>query len=92
MKIKEGFVIRRVAGKYVVVATGQASREFHGMVKLNETGKTIWEGLSAGRTADEIVDMLAENCGAETEEDRAYIAADVQSMIKEMSDAGFLTE
>lgn len=41
MKIKAGFVIRRVAGKYIVVATGKASREFHGMVRFDETGKTI---------------------------------------------------
>jgi len=59
MKIKERFVIRKVAGKYVAVATGKASREFHGMVKLNETGKTIWEGVADGRTMDEIVNILA---------------------------------
>ncbi|MCC8029587.1 MAG: PqqD family protein [Lachnospiraceae bacterium] len=92
MKIKEGFVIRRVAGKYVVVATGQASREFHGMIKLNETGKTIWEGIADGMTEEQIVNTLAEKSGAKTGEDRAYIADDVKSMIKEMADAGFLTE
>ena len=92
MKIKEGFVIRKVAGKFVVVATGKASREFHGMIKLNETGKTIWEGIAAGKTVDEIVNILAEKSGALTEDDRAYIANDVNSMIREMADAGFLTE
>ncbi|MCD8237802.1 MAG: PqqD family protein [Clostridiales bacterium] len=92
MKIKEGFVIRKVAGKYVAVATGKASREFHGMVKLNETGKTIWEGIAGGKTEEEIVNILAEKSGAKTEKDRAYIANDVQSMIKEMTDAGLLTE
>ncbi|MCD8380487.1 MAG: PqqD family protein [Lachnospiraceae bacterium] len=92
MKIKEGFIIRKVAGKYVVVATGQASREFHGMVKLNETGKIIWEGLACGRTTEEIVDELAEKSGARTAEDRAVILNDVQAMIQEMADNGFLTE
>jgi len=92
MKIKEGFVIRKVAGKFVVVATGQASRKFHGMVKLNETGRIIWEGIADGKTEEEIVNILAEKSGAKTEEDRAYIADDVKSMIKEMTDAGFLTE
>ncbi len=92
MKIKEGFIIRKIAGKYVVVATGQSSREFHGMVKLNETGKIIWEGLAAGRTAEEIVDELAQLNGAETVEDRAIIADDVQAMIQEMADNGFLVE
>ncbi|MCC8081539.1 MAG: PqqD family protein [Lachnospiraceae bacterium] len=92
MKIKEGFVIRKVAGKYVAVATGKASREFHGMVKLNETGRTIWEGIADGKTVEEIVNILAEKSGAKTEEDRAYIANDVKSMIKEMTDAGLLAE
>lgn len=41
MRIKDGFVMRKVAGKYVVVATGEASRSFHGMIKLNDTGRHI---------------------------------------------------
>jgi len=92
MKIKEGFVFHKVAGKYFAVAMGKASREFHGMVKLNETGKTIWEGIADGKTEEEIVNILAEKSGAKTEDDRAYIADDVKAMIKEMADAGFLTE
>ncbi|MCD8049402.1 MAG: PqqD family protein [Clostridia bacterium] len=92
MNIKKGFVIRKVANKYVVVATGPARREFNGMVKLNETGIIIWEGVAAGKTADEISDMLAEKSGAKTEGDRTYIANNVNAMIKEMTDAGFLTE
>lgn len=91
MKLKEGFVIRQVAGKYVAVATGQASRDFHGMVKLNETGKIIWECIAEGKNEDEIVDILAQKSGVQTAEDRVCIADDVKSMIKEMADAGFLT-
>ncbi|MCD8153914.1 MAG: PqqD family protein [Clostridiales bacterium] len=92
MRVKEGFVIRKVAGKYVAVATGQASREFHGMVKLNETGKIIWEGLADGRTIDEIVDVLVERYDVKSDEERTCITDDVQEMIKEMTDAGLLTE
>ncbi len=92
MKVKDGFVIRKVAGKYVVVATGEASKSFHGMVKLNETAKTIWEGLSQGKTQDEITEELMRINGAETEEDRKKISDDVQSMISEMQNAGFLVD
>ena len=35
MRIKEGFVLREVAGQVVVIATGEASKGFHGMIKLN---------------------------------------------------------
>ena len=41
MKIKKGFVLRDVAGRSVVVATGAAAKRFRGMVMLNETGKEI---------------------------------------------------
>ncbi len=92
MKIKQGFIIRKVAGKYVVVATGEASKNFHGMVKLNETAKNIWEGLAAGKTPEEITDNLAKLNDAKTPEDHERIAKDVQSMIKEMQDAGFLED
>ncbi|MCD8090101.1 MAG: PqqD family protein [Clostridiales bacterium] len=93
MKIREGFVIRKVAGKYVAVAaTGQAMKKFHGVIKLNGTGKAIWEGLAEGKTEEEIVNELAEKSGAKTDADRAFIADDVKAMVKEMFDAGFLTE
>ena len=39
VRIKDGFVLRDVAGQTVVIATGEASRDFHGMVKLNGTGR-----------------------------------------------------
>mgnify|MGYP000829823905 CR=1 FL=1 len=42
MKIKKGFVLRDVAGRSVVVATGAAAKKFRGMIMLNDTGKEIW--------------------------------------------------
>lgn len=43
MKIKDGFMLRKVGGQYVVVAFGEASRSFNGIIRLNETGKFLWE-------------------------------------------------
>ncbi|MCD7804451.1 MAG: PqqD family protein [Oscillospiraceae bacterium] len=90
MRIKDGFVMRKVAGKYVVVATGEASRSFHGMIKLNETGRCTWQGISEGKNQSEITEELALLNGAKTDEDRKVISDDVQSMIDEMAEAGFL--
>ena len=47
MKIKKGFVLRDVAGRSVVVATGAAAKKFRGMVMLNDTGREVWTRLSA---------------------------------------------
>ena len=43
MKIKDGFMIREVAGSYVVVPVGKRADEFNGMVHWNETGSFLLE-------------------------------------------------
>ncbi len=43
MKLKEGFILRKVADKYVVVAVGPLAKEFNGMISLNETGAFLFE-------------------------------------------------
>lgn len=58
MKIKEGFILRDVAGKTFVVAVGELSKTFNGIITLNETGKFIWQLLSSETTEEEIVEKL----------------------------------
>ena len=53
MKIKDGFMLRKVGGQYVVVALGEASRSFNGIIRLNESGKFLWEQLSADKTPEQ---------------------------------------
>ena len=48
MKIKNGFVVREIAGECVVVALGEASKIFNGIIKLNDTGRIIWNMLAEG--------------------------------------------
>ncbi len=88
MRLKTGFVLRNVAGSYVAVATGEESHEFHGMVKLNETAKIIWECLEKGLSEEKIVDTLVKKSGAGRDE----VLTDVREMIDEMSEAGLLTD
>lgn len=37
MKLKDGFVLREVAGQTVVIGVGALSEQFHGMIRLNDT-------------------------------------------------------
>ena len=88
MKIKDGFVVRDIMGQCVVVATGEASESFSGMIKLNDTGKDIWEGVAAGKSEDEIVDFIVNEY--DVEEDRAKTS--VKKFIDEMKDKGFILD
>lgn len=58
MKIKEGFKLRKVAGNYIVIATGKASREFNGMINLNEVGAFLWQCLEKNSTKEQLVQAL----------------------------------
>lgn len=87
MRIKKGFVLREIAGQTMVIATGEASKSFHGMVTLNDTGRDIWLGLQDGLSENEIVDKLT----SDYDISREQAAIDVKNLISKMNDAGFLT-
>ncbi len=58
MKIKRGFVLRKVGGESVVVPVGEMSKKFHGMINLNETGDFLWNFFLSDHTVDEAVAAL----------------------------------
>ena len=81
MKIKEGYVIRQVMGNYVVIATGEESRNFHGMVKLNETAANIWNYISAGKSEDEIVAAMMEEYEVEAQQLKDDVKKTVEILV-----------
>ena len=48
MKIKQGYVMKKVGTGFVVVTVGQASKEFNGLIRLNPAGAFLWERIEAG--------------------------------------------
>lgn len=86
MRIKSGFVLREVAGQIMVIATGEASKDFHGMIKLNATGKVIWLGLQEGLSEEKIVARLQEQF--DVDEEKA--TEDTRAFMKQMEEMGFI--
>ena len=58
MKIKEGFLLREVAGNTVVVPIGDEAVEFNGVITINETGKFIWELMQEGIEKEELLEKF----------------------------------
>ena len=86
MKVKEGFVIRKIGTQAVVVAVGSASKIFNGMVKLNETGALMWEKLTEGATKEELVEAILKEYEA-TEE---TVSGDVDRFLETLKKAGII--
>lgn len=78
MKIKEGFILKEIAGSFVVVPVGDDLVDFTLMITTNETGAFLWNCLSEDRSEQQLADMLkAEYEGA----DDAQLAADVAEFV-----------
>ena len=55
MKIKEGFVVREVAGTYLALATGSLSKIYNGSLTLNDSAKFIFDCFQVDTTKEEVV-------------------------------------
>ena len=85
MKLKEGFILRQVAGETVVIPSGD-EMDLNLMITLNGTGKFLWERLEQGAETDELVAALL----AEYEVDEATARVGVEAFVKKLESHGFL--
>lgn len=58
MKIKEGFSLKEVAGKTIIVASGERALNFNKIIHINYSGKLLFEALSVGKSEEELVKIL----------------------------------
>ena len=86
MKIKKGFVVRKIAGEDVVVALGAASKQFNGIIKLNDTGRFLWDKIVEGCDEDGLVDAIV----ADYSVDKETAARDIKVFIDTLKGAGVL--
>lgn len=58
MKISKEFILREIAGEYILVPVGKAALEFSSMISVNEIGALIWKCLEKGSSVSEIVNVI----------------------------------
>jgi hypothetical protein len=86
MKIKSDYVMREVAGTYVVVPTGKASIDFSGMISLNGTGAFLWKQLAEDKSEQDLLSAMLE----EYETEKATARADISEFLKKLKEADLL--
>lgn len=82
MKVKEGFVLRKMGGQTVVVSLGTASVDFNGMIRLNETGEFLWHELESDKSEDELVQAMLENYDVSEDVARQGVVAFIDTLKK----------
>lgn len=85
MKLKDGFLLRQVAGQTVVLPAG-GDLDLNMMITLNGTGAFLWQQLE--RETDEAA--LVKALLAEYDVDEATAKTAVAGFLKKLNDNGFL--
>ena len=89
MKIKEGYLVREVAGSTLAIPLGEEAGSFGGMLRLNETGVFLWHLLEKEATVDSLVEALLEEYEGV---DRETATKDVESFLAGLRKNGILDE
>ena len=86
MKIKDGFILRKVVDNYIVVAVGNAVKQFNGVINLNETGAFLGKELVKGCDEDALLAALL----AEYDVEEEIAKTDFKAFIAKLTDAGLI--
>ena len=86
MKIKQNFVLKKIAGSYVVVPVRSAAVDFSGIIKLTESGAFLWEILIGGADREELLARMLD----EYDVDEATASADIDRFIRQMQEVDLL--
>ena len=67
MKRSSGFLVRQVAGRYVLAPVGETVKIFSGMITMNATGKFLWDLMEQDQTVDSLAQALVDTYSVEFE-------------------------
>lgn len=86
MKIKDDFILRKVADTYVVVPVNSLTLDFNGIINLNETGAFLFEHLQKGATKEKLLEKLLE----EYDVSKQKASSDIEKFIEKVKEADIL--
>lgn len=90
MKLKDGLILREVAGQYVIVPTGKRVQEVTSIVYISSSAAYLWDYMKGHEFEKEdlVKRILAHYIGVTEEK----AAADVERFLKILSDNNILDD
>ena len=68
MRIKKGYILRKLGEEYIAVAVGEAGKQFNGMIRMNAVGAWLWEQLKNDVSQEELLSRFCANFAELTHE------------------------
>ncbi len=88
MKIKDGFILKSVAGSKIVIATGEQRMNFNGVITFNDVGAVVFNMLDGTNTVEDIARKISEDYSAPYD----LVVSDVTKLVEKMKNHGLIEE
>ena len=82
MKVQKEFVLREIAGDYVIIPTGKTVLTFNGLITVNEVGADLWKMLQSDVSFDDLLEGILEIYDVEEETAREDIEEFLDTLVK----------
>lgn len=83
MRIKDGFILREVAGKVIVVSVGEMAMKFKGMITLNSTAAFLWKKAETEFVKEDLVKALTDEYDVSDEDAKKAVDDFVEILSKQ---------
>lgn len=58
MKINKEFILREIAGEYILVPIGDTPLSFNGLITVNDVGAFIWNNIEKSSSEEELLNLI----------------------------------
>lgn len=86
MKVNSDFILKKIAGDYMVIPVGNNLVDFNAVITLNETGAFLWDKLQSETTLDALCLAMCSKFNI----DKDTAKADIDEFLNKLSSVGIL--
>lgn len=88
MRIDKEFILREIAGDYIIIPAGKTVLDFNGLITVNEVGVSLWNMLQNEVSFEELVQGILDEYDVE----ESVAREDVQEFLAALIDVGIITK
>ena len=86
MRIAKEFVLREIAGDYIIIPAGKTVLDINGLITLNEVGVSLWKMLQNEVTFDDLLQGILDEYDVEP----AVAREDIQEFLDQLVNGGIM--
>jgi hypothetical protein len=88
MKAREGFILRNLAGEYLLMPKGEKIKNYDSVVLMNELSAFVWEKMQNPVTQSDLLEAVLN----EYDVDEKTAREDLDGLLAELKEAGVIDD